>query len=318
MKTIGITGVSGYLGSRLVTLLAERQDIETIVGMDIIPPRMENTKLKFYTKDIRDNSIADVFKEHGVDTVMHLAFVVKPIHDLKKMHDVDYNGTLNILECARQAGVGHVVAVSSTFAYGAHKDNPPVLNEDDPLRGNKNFPYGYNKRVVDIMMQEYTEKHPDLPLTILRPCTVFGPTINNYVYRLVFRKVTMNFIGNNPDFQFVHEDDFVGACLAAMDKQMPGAFNVAGDGTLTIREIAKKVGAIAVPTTAWMVYPMLELAWKMRLKGIETNSGVLDYIRFPFVGNNEKAKKELDFYPRYSSVETLDETINARKAREQK
>ena len=118
---------------------------------------------------------------------------------------------------------------------------------------------------------------------------------------------------SNPDFQFVHEDDFVEACLAAMEKQVPGAFNIAGDGTLTIQEIAKKVRAIPVPTPAFICYPLMEMAWKMRLKGVETNSGVLDYLRYPFVGNNEKAKKELGFSPRYSSVQTLEETINARR-----
>ncbi len=316
MKTIGITGVSGYLGARLVALLTEREDIDSIVGLDIMPPKIECPKLNFFAKDIRDNSITDLFREHEVDTVLHLAFVVKPIHDLKKMHDVDYNGTRNILECARRAGVDHVVAVSSTFAYGAHPDNPVPLKEDDPLRGNERFPYGYNKRGVDLMMQEYAEKHPDLPLTILRPCTVFGPTINNYVSRLVFRKVTINFPDTNPDFQFVHEDDFVGACLAALDKKISGAFNIAGDGTLTIREIAAKVGAKTVTIPAWLIYPLLELAWKLRFKGVETNAGVLDYLRFPFVGSNEKAKKKLNFYPRYSSAETLEETINARKNRE--
>jgi UDP-glucose 4-epimerase len=313
MKNILITGISGYLGTRLTEELTQRRDIEKIVGIDISPPPDKSaSKVLFYKKDIRDPDIGELIVQHQIDTVLHLAFVVQPIHDLKRMHDIDANGTQNILEQSLSANVKHLIAISSTLAYGAHADNPDILTEDDPLRGNQTYPYGFYKAETDRMMQTFAKNHPEMTVTILRPCTVFGPNIDNYVSRMLFLPVTVSIKGYDPAVQFVHEDDFVDACLAALEHQVPGAFNIVGDGTITVREIAKTLGARVIPMPAWLIYPMLECLWRIHFPMIEVNRGYLDYVRYPFVTSNQKARQELNFSPRYSSVKTLHDTIKAR------
>jgi UDP-glucose 4-epimerase len=309
MKNICITGSSGYLGTRLCQELEKRDDIGTIIGIDITQPKSSSKKLSFYKMDIRDPRIEDLLKKHSIDTIFHLAFVVKPIHDKKLMHDIDYNGTKNVLEAAACSGVSQVIAISSTLAYGAHADNPRILKEDDPLRGNKSFPYGHNKARVDEMVQSFARNHPEMILTILRPCTVFGPTVDNYVSRMLFRKVTVSVLGHDPEVQFVHEDDFVSACMVAAKKKIPGAFNIAGDGTLTTNAIAKRLGTILIPSPSWMLYPLLEILWRLHAPGLEVNRGYLEYVRYPFIADNGKAKKILGFQPSYTSSQTLEDTI---------
>ncbi|MBW1892149.1 MAG: NAD-dependent epimerase/dehydratase family protein [Deltaproteobacteria bacterium] len=313
MKNILITGASGYLGTRLVKQIGTKKDIGCIVGVDIVHPVQADENLLFYKKDIRDPGIGELMSEHNIDTVFHLAFVVKPIHDLKLMHDIDYNGTLNVLNNCHEKNVRQVIATSSTLAYGAHKDNPEILTEEDPLRGNKTYPYGYNKALSDILMQDFSKQHPDIILTILRPCTVFGPSVNNYVSRMLFMPVAASVLGYNPRVQFIHEDDFVNACMIAMEKQATGAFNITGDGTLTIRDIANMIGTRLLPVPAWILYPKLELLWRLHCPGIEVNSGYLDYARYPFIAGNNKAKQELGFYPKYDSKQTLEITAISKK-----
>jgi UDP-glucose 4-epimerase len=313
MKNILITGISGYLGTRLTEELAQRSNIGKIVGIDIAPPPDSVARqVLFFKKDIRDPEIGELLTRHQIDTVLHLAFVVQPIHDLKRMHDIDANGTQNILEQSRRAGVKHLIAISSTLAYGAHADNPEILTEKDPLRGNNTFPYGFYKAETDRMIQAFAEKHPEIAITTLRPCTVFGPNIDNYVSRMLFLPVSVSIKGHDPAVQFVHENDFVDACLAALKNQSPGAFNIAGDGTLTVREIAAAIGTKVIPMPAWLIYPMLEGLWRLHFPMIEVNRGYLDYVRYPFVTSNEKAKQELNFTPRYTSTETLQDTIRNR------
>ena len=313
MKNTLITGISGYLGSRLAKELVRQKDIGKVVGIDIVPPDAELAKkIIFYQKDIRDETVREILIRHQITAVLHLAFVVKPIHDLKKMHAIDAGGTTNILEQSFSAGVRQFITTSSTLAYGAHPDNPPLLTEDHPLRGNKTFPYGFYKAETDRMIQAFASEHPAMTVTILRPCTVFGPNVNNYVSRMLFLPVTVNIRGANPPVQFVHEDDFVSACLSAIEKNRAGAFNIAADGTLTVREIAAMQGTKTMSLPPWLIYPVLEALWRIRFPIIEVNRGYLDYIRYPFVASNQKAKQELDFYPRYSSVETLGETIRNR------
>ncbi len=313
MKNIFITGISGYLGTRLAEQLAQRSDIGKIVGIDIAPPPDTMPRqILFFQKDIRDPDIGELLSQHQIDTVLHLAFVVQPIHDLKRMHDIDANGTQNILEQSRRAGVNHLIAISSTLAYGAHADNPEILTEDDPLRGNETYPYGFYKAETDRMIQTFADKHPEMTITTLRPCTVFGPNIDNYVSRMLFLPLSVSIKGHDPAVQFVHESDFVDACLAALENKSPGAFNIAGDGTLTIKEIAAAIGTKVIPMPAWLIYPMLECLWRLHFPMIEVNRGYLDYVRYPFVTSNKKAKQELNFTPRYTSTETLQDTIRNR------
>lgn len=318
MKNICITGVSGYLGRRLVNELSGRKDIGKIIGIDIAQMSGDIKKLDFRKMDIRDPGIGKLLSENNIDTVFHLAFIVQPVHDKKLMHEVDYNGTKNILESSLASGVKHVIAISSTLGYGAYKDNPEKLTEEHPMRGKKMFPYGNEKAIVDNMIQDFGAAHTEMIITTLRPCTVFGPSVRNYIYRMLSMPTVVKISDSDPDFQFVHEDDFVRACIFAMEKKAPGPFNIAGDGVLKVSRIAEMVGARVIPVTAWFIYPVMELLWRLRVKMVESNRGILEYMRYPFVADNEKAKKILGFYPQYTSVQTLEETIKSRKERRKK
>ena len=125
--------------------------------------------------------------------------------------------------------------------------------------------------------------------------------------------VAASVLGYNPRVQFIHEDDFVNACMIAMEKQKTGAFNITGDGTLTIRDIANIIGTRLLPVPACILYPTLELLWWLHCPGIEVNSGYLDYARYSFIAGNSKAKQELGFYPKFDSKQTLEETAKNRK-----
>ena len=314
MENVFITGGSGYLGTRLIEELEAAKRTGTIVAADIVAPRRAMGKSIFLKMDVRDHRMHEVLALYRIDTLVHLAFVVRPIHDLKRMHDIDANGTHNVLQQAYAAGVRHIVAVSSTLAYGAHPDNPAELQETAPLRGNRSYPYGYNKARVDEMIQEFAAGHPDMTITILRPCTVFGPSVDNYVSRIFFRPVAVSVMGSNPLVQFVHEDDFVRACLVAVEKKIPGAFNIVGAGVLTGKEIAAIAGTRLVPLPAFCLYPLVELLWRLRCPGIEVNCGYLDYARYSFVASPRKAAAELGFVPFFSSRQALEETVTHRWA----
>jgi UDP-glucose 4-epimerase len=122
---------------------------------------------------------------------------------------------------------------------------------------------------------------------------------------MLFLPATVCVKGYDPPVQFVHEDDFVAACILAMDKKIPGAFNITGNGTLTVSKIADMLGTKVVTVPAWLLYPALECLWRLHFPKIEVNRGYLDYIRYPFVASNKKAKKMLGFNPKYTSTQTL-------------
>jgi UDP-glucose 4-epimerase len=214
-----------------------------------------------------------------------------------------------VLQKSYDAGVRHIVAVSSSLAYGAHPDNPAELKEDDPLRGNRSYPYGYNKALVDEMIQEFATGHPEITVTILRPCTVFGPTVDNYVSQMLFYLLTVGIQGSNPRVQFVHEEDFVRACLVAVEKRISGAFNIVGKGALTTKEVASITGTRIIPLPAFLLYPLVEILWRLHVPGIEVNRGYLDYARYGFVAGGQKAETKLGFVPPFSSRQVLEASV---------
>ncbi len=78
MKSVAITGISGYLGTQILKLLDQDKEVETVAGLDVKPPAYSTPKLKFYSRDVRE-PMTDIFTEHKVDTAIHLAFIVIPL-----------------------------------------------------------------------------------------------------------------------------------------------------------------------------------------------------------------------------------------------
>ncbi|MEA2494608.1 MAG: UDP-glucose 4-epimerase, partial [Thermoleophilaceae bacterium] len=168
-----ITGGSGYIGSRLVDHLSGRPETEAIVVADLRPPASFRPKTTFASLDVRDKVASrELFERERPDCVVHLAFLLNPIHDEAAMYDVDVNGTQNVLEAASAAGVGHMLVTSSTTAYGAFADNPVPLTEDDPVRGAPDFSYARDKAESDRLCQLWALRHPERVMTIVRPCIV--------------------------------------------------------------------------------------------------------------------------------------------------
>ena len=128
------------------------------------------------------------------------------------MYDVDVNGTHNVLEAAAEVGIGQVLVTTSGVAYGAFPDNPDPITEDWPVRGVPRFSYARDKTDSDRIVQLWAHQHPDVVTTIVRPCIVYGPNVDNYLVRLWSDAPVVADVGNiDRTTQFVHEDDVVEA-----------------------------------------------------------------------------------------------------------
>ena len=131
-----ITGGSGYIGSRLVARLAGREATEHVTVADIRPPRAFGQKVGYEQLDVRDRSRARrLIERDRPEVLVHLAFVLNPMHDEHAMYEIDVGGTQNVLEAASAAETGQLLVTSSATAYGAFPDNPVPLTEVNPVRG---------------------------------------------------------------------------------------------------------------------------------------------------------------------------------------
>jgi len=306
-----ITGGSGYIGSRLVERLSPRPDTEVILIADVRPPRVFRPKAEHRFLDVTDReAVRQLIASERVDALVHLAFVLNPIRDEALMYDIDVGGTQNVLDAATAADVPHVLAASSAVAYGAFADNPVPLSEDHPVRGVAAFSYARDKTESDRLCQLWALEHPDRTMTIVRPSIVFGPTVDNYLLRLWTQQPFQAHFGlPDPGIQFVHEDDVVDAITVLLDGRHGGAFNVAGDGTMTLRECADMIGVRRqrVPRRAYTRF----VAAMWRLGAAEAPPGALQYSMYPWIVSNDKLKRETGWQPRHTTRDTFIETMRA-------
>ena len=307
-----ITGGSGYIGTRLVELLAGREDTEKVVIADVVPPKgAYRPKTEFERVDVRDRgAVHSALQRAKPDVLVHLAFILNPSHDEGLMYDVDVNGTHNVLEAAADNGIAQVLVTTSAVAYGAFPDNPDPITEDHPVRGVARFSYARDKTESDRIVQLWALQHPDVTTTIVRPCIVFGPSVDNYLVRLWTKQPFAVDAGNlDGPIQFVHEDDVVDAISQLLLGRHAGQFNLAPDGLMTLRECAEVLGTPIrkLPLRAYRA--LARAMWRARLS--EAPPGQIDFALYPWVVSNEKIKETLGWTPRYTSRETFEITMRA-------
>jgi UDP-glucose 4-epimerase len=306
-----ITGGSGYIGTRLTEFLIGREDTELIAIADLRPPRYPRAKVQFHRTDVRERSQLRVLLERvKPDALVHLAFVLNPMHDEHQMYEIDVGGTQNVLDAASRAGVEHLLVTSSATAYGAFADNPVPLDEEHPVRGVPDFEYARDKAECDRLCQLWALQHPDRTMTIVRPCIVFGPNVDNYILR-AWTKIPFqaDFGQPSPPMQFVHEEDLVEALVLLLDGRHEGPFNVAGDGTMTLDECSKAIGRRIQRVPLALYWRFVGLMWLVRQS--ESPPGNLHFVIHPWVVSTERLKQTTGWKPRHSSRETFEITMRA-------
>jgi UDP-glucose 4-epimerase len=302
MENVLITGASGYIGSKLAGYLAGQDEIRRIVGIDIHPPRLPCDKLLFHRRDVRA-PVTDLLQEHRIDTVIHSAFILAPLHDKALMEDVNVNGTLNVLDCAVRSGVRQFLYTSSSTAYGFHPDNETPLTEESPLRGNGDFTYSKTKREIELALKSWQESGDhDMILTIIRPCFVVGPGFTNPLARHLGKRFVLLPSGDQP-LQYVHEDDLIEIIYRLLCKKKRGAYNVGADGTISFNEMIRLLGNIHLTISFPLMYFLNHFAWHLRLSAISAfPSPALNMIRYSWGVSSEKLKRELDYRYRYTTA----------------
>lgn len=317
MGKLAITGVNGFPG-RAVLAWADRAIVQGsasglgakysgIVAIDILPPIDTLQKTVFHNVDLTDHSadlrLAEIFADEGVEAVLHLAFHFNPRKQSQESHELHSIGTMHLLNaCARQ-NVKKIVVGSTTYCYGAFPTNPNFLPESFPLRGGQLSSYIRDRVDVEKQFTEYQKEKPQCVVTILRPCSVLGPNVENFATRYLSRPVCLTPLGFDPLIQVVHEEDVLRAFQLALEKDVRGPFNIVGRGVLPLLTALRISGRVALPVASFMLYPMVQALWMSNLAIVPP--GFLDFLHYLWVADGGKAKNELGFEPTYSTRETI-------------
>lgn len=176
MKVV-ITGGAGFIGANLVSHLCRGEpDWHITVMDDLSTGSRDNLKgcdgVRFRQASILDD-VALSAEVDRTDAIVHLAArpsVQRSVIDPLASHEANATGTIRLLDAARRAGVGHVIAASSSSVYGATQQLPK--HEDLPTRPLS--PYAASKLAAEAYTLAFSHCY-DVPALVFRFFNVFGP-----------------------------------------------------------------------------------------------------------------------------------------------
>lgn len=291
-----VTGAAGYIGSLTVAALVADGRAGKVVAYDKRPP-VAQQGAETVIGDITADDLVALLTEHAIDTVIHLASILKPPRDAAAdlAWRVDVLGTRRLLEACIAAGVQQLVVTTSGAAYGYHPDNPMWMTESARIRGHEAFDYSRNKRQVEELLAQYRDAHPQLGQLLLRPGTVIGKGTDSPVTEIFQGPVILGVSGSSSPFVFIWDRDLIEVIVQGALLKRRGIYNMAGDGALTSAEIARRLGKPYLTIPAPLLKFALALAKKLRLSvhGPET----LDFLRYRPVLDNTRLKAGFGYQP---------------------
>ena len=293
MATVLITGIAGSLARITAMALADRGD--EVIGVDYRRAPVDLPRaITFYEASYNKRSIADVFRRHKPDAVLHLGRVGNLRVRRNKRFDLNVVGSAKIQEECVKHKVKRLVVLSTYHIYGAHPHNHVPILEDEPIRALQTVPQLSDAIQMDTQAATWTYRYRGLKTMVLRATNVIGPNINNTTSRFLRLRRIPYLAGYNPMWQFIYETDMVQALLLAVDSQDRGIYNVAGRGSLPFVEALKHTGVPLVPVPAPLLRPYVKLDPIAR-KVIPTY--LIDFMRYPVVIGDRRFRDSVGFSP---------------------
>ena len=239
-----VTGGGGFVGGAAVQALLSRGDSVIAFDTHFSPQWAAHERLITVHGDITDMAgVAQVMMKHRPDAVIHAAAIVGVLSSIGSPLNVvrvNIEGSLNVFESMRLAGVKRCVHISSEETYGAFRTDK--IDEDHPL--NPVYPYGISKATVEHLGRSYRDVH-GLEVLNVRTCSVYGVGLprdripkNVVEAALAGRKLHIP-TGAEMAIDHTYIEDTVSGTLAILDhpQHRHDAYNIASGRVVTLGEI---------------------------------------------------------------------------------
>ncbi len=318
-----ITGSSGYVGFVLSKYFCQKGI--PVIGLDVEKNKVwqNNHLFTYYHCDIRDvKKIYKILNDEQPTHIIHLAYLMNPIHDIQKERAIDIGGSINILNVANSIkSVKQLIKLGSTSAYGAwssnHHPKTRWLFESHPLKP-RDYRYGINKKKVEEYYSKYEQtnkKRKNLKIVTLRMCTAIGGSYHKKggVVSILHSSPFLLKLNNRYcELQFLHEEDLTNLFdLIANDKTIEGIYNLAPDSYSNMLELAPDKMFISLPLR--LARAVAGLAWKLRLTSFRPAAMTLS--TYGIVASPQKLMDRYNYKFKYSTLDAFRSTIKERKQR---
>jgi nucleoside-diphosphate-sugar epimerase len=312
---IVVVGASGNVGTSVLEALAEEPAVEEIVGIARRLPDLPLAKVSWRSADVTEDSLVAHFR--GADAVVHLAWAIQPSRDEELMERINVFGSRRVFEAVAAAGVPALVYASSVGAYGPGPKDRRV-DESWPTTGIQSSAYSRHKAKVERILDDFETDHAAIRVVRLRPGLIFKAEAASEIRRLFLGPLLPNrlldprlipFVPRVPRlcFQAVHSRDVGEAYRQAVVRDVRGAFNIAAEPAIGPPQLASLLGAREVPVSARVLRRAAELTWRLHLQ--PADPGWIDLALGVPLMAIDRAREELAWHPRVSSMDALDELL---------
>ncbi len=290
-QRILITGLSSHWGGRLAQALERDPEVETIVGVDSEDPRHELQRTEFVRVQIDDVLLRRIISAAAIDTVVDTRLIIDPLSaPLEQAHEVNVIGTRALVAACSDPGspVRKLVFKSSAQYYGCGQDDPAFFGEEMSRASPPKTAIEHDVVQAEATLAELAAARPLVTVTVLRMADAVGPAVRGSQPALLGLPIVPAILGFDPRWQFVHEDDVIGVLEHATREELPGVFNVAGDGVLSLSEIASLLGKPLLPVLP--PWGTVLAAAQLRRLGLRIPVEMLRQLRFGRGLDNRKLK----------------------------
>jgi UDP-glucose 4-epimerase len=313
-KRVLVTGLGTFWGGRVAQALEKDPDVDVIVGLDTVEPKVQLERTEFVRADQSYSILARIVAATQVDTILHTFLVVDSSRmSGTKMHEINVIGTMNLLAAAGAAdsSVRHIVVKSSTLVYGSAVNNPQWFREETPRPSPPGTRVERSLIEVEGYLSDFAEDNPHVVVSLLRFSNVLGTDIITPISRALQLPVAPCILGYDPMLQFVEEDDVIRSLEFVVRNQIPGVYNVAGDGRMPWSEVAGMCGRRLAPMP-----PVLTnlAAAPLELVGVELPPETLALLRYGRGADNRRLKRA-GFEYRYTTAGAVQSFAEASRLR---
>jgi UDP-glucose 4-epimerase len=317
MRRVLVAGVGRHLGARLARSLADDAAIESVVGVDVAPPGMDLGRTRFVRADIRNPVMLRILEDHEIDTVVHAGVITTPASagGRSVMKEINVIGTMQLLAaCQKAPMLERLIVKSSTAVYGASSRDPALFTEETEPGDVPRSGFAKDSLEIESFVRAFGRRRPDVKITTLRFANALGPGMQTPLTALFELPVVPSLLGHDPRLQFVHEDDLVSALHHAVHASIPGVYNIAGSGVITLAQAARLAGRMVLP----LPFPVASLTGSLlkRIGLVDLSAEQVAFLTYGRGVDTSQAVKTLGFHPRYTTKEAFLDFVHSRRMRE--
>jgi nucleoside-diphosphate-sugar epimerase len=316
---IVVVGATGNVGTSVLESLAGTD--HEVIAVARRRPSRPLAHAEFVSADIAEADLVSIFK--GADAVVHLAWLIQPGRVESVTRRVNVDGSQRVFDAVVASEVPLLVYASSVGTYSPGPKGE-MVDESWPTDGIPSSFYARHKAGVERLLDQLERDHPELRVVRMRPALIFKRSAATEIRRLfagpllpgaLLRPGLIPFVPDVPGlrFQAVHSLDVGDAYrLALTDPEARGAYNLAADPPVGPAELGALFGARRARVPPAALRAAAAVTYQLRLQPSEP--GWVDMALSVPLMDSVRARTELGWVPRYSSLEALRELLEGMRA----